>query len=254
MWKTRSRTISPSSLTEIPVFSFQFPVAGNGAGNPKQETGNRRWGELHGISREEAYRIGIEKIADAAKWCRDGGIRMLTMWGFSMENFQRDQEEVGKLFGLFQKNLHEALGRKEEGTKYDVRVRFLGRTHLFPPHIQKMFREVEKLSEEKKAYQLNLLLAYGGRAEIVDAVNAIIREGIKEVDEQAIASHLYTAGIPDPDLVIRTSGEQRLSGLLPWQTAYSELYFSRKLWPDFAKEDFLDALKFYENTKRRFGK
>lgn len=216
--------------------------------------GNRRWSELHGISREEAYRIGIEKIVDVAKWCRDEDIHMLTMWGFSMENFQRGHEEVGRLFGLFQENLREALSRKEEGAKYDVRVRFLGRTHLFPQHIQKMFREVERLTEKKKGYQLNLLLAYGGRAEIVDAVNAIIKKGIKEVDEGTIASHLYTAGIPDPDLVIRTSGEQRLSGLLPWQTAYSELYFSKKLWPDFTKEDFLDALKFYENTKRRFGR
>lgn len=216
--------------------------------------GNRRWGEQHGISREEAYRIGIEKIADVAKWCRDEGVRILTMWGFSTENFQRDPEEIRKLFGLFRKNLTEAIKRKGEGDKYDVRVRFLGRTDLFPPEIRQMFGEVEKISAEKEGYQLNLLLAYGGRAEIVDAVNRIIKEGKKEVDEESISSHLYTSGIPDPDLVIRTSGVQRLSGLLPWQTAYSELYFSGKLWPDFTKEDFVEALKFYEKTKRRFGK
>lgn len=216
--------------------------------------GNRRWGEQHGISREEAYRIGIEKIADAAKWCRDEGVRILTMWGFSTENFQRDPDEVRKLFGLFQKNLVEAVKRRGEGEKYGVRVRFLGRTHLFPKEVRDLFSEVEKLTADKNEYQLNLLLAYGGRAEIVDAVNALINEGKREVDEESISSRLYTAGIPDPDLVIRTSGEQRLSGLLPWQTAYSELYFSVKLWPDFGKEDFLEALRFYESTRRRFGK
>lgn len=216
--------------------------------------GNRRWGEQHGLSREEAYRIGIEKIADVAKWCRDEGIPILTMWGFSTENFQRDPDEIRKLFGLFQRNLAEAVKRRGEGEKYGVRVRFLGRTRLFPKEVRDLFAEVERLTADKKDYQLNLLLAYGGRAEIVDAVNAALREGKKEMDEDAISSHLYTAGIPDPDLVIRTSGEQRLSGLLPWQTAYSELYFSRKLWPDFSRDDFMEALRFYESTKRRFGK
>ncbi|MFA5412151.1 MAG: polyprenyl diphosphate synthase [Candidatus Micrarchaeia archaeon] len=216
--------------------------------------GNRRWGEQHAITREEAYRIGIEKIADAAGWCREEGVRILTMWGFSTENFQRDPDEIGKLFGLFQRNLMEAVRRKGEGEKYGVRVRFLGRTNLFPKDVQNLFHEVEKLTADKKDYQLNLLLAYGGRSEIVDAVNSALKEGKKEIDEESISSHLYTAGIPDPDLVIRTSGEQRLSGLLPWQTAYSELYFSKKLWPDFTKDDFLEALKFYESTKRRFGR
>lgn len=216
--------------------------------------GNRRWGEQHGITREEAYRIGIEKIADVAGWCRDEGVRILTMWGFSTENFQRDPDEIRKLFSLFQNNLVEAVRRRGEGEKYGVRVRFLGRTHLFPKEIQGLFHEVERLTSDKKDYQLNLLLAYGGRAEIVDAVNAALGEGKKELDEQSISSHLYTAGIPDPDLVIRTSGEQRLSGLLPWQTAYSELYFSQKLWPDFTREDFSEAISFYEKTRRRFGK
>ncbi|HNT61027.1 MAG TPA: polyprenyl diphosphate synthase [Candidatus Bilamarchaeaceae archaeon] len=215
--------------------------------------GNRRWGEQHGISREEAYRIGIEKIADVAKWCREEGVPILTMWGFSTENFQRDPEEIRKLFGLFQRNLIEAVRRKEEKDRYGVRVRFLGRTSLFPSEVQGLFQEVERLTAGKGDYQLNLLLAYGGRAEIVDAVKAVLKEG-KEITEESISSHLYTAGIPDPDLVIRTSGEQRLSGLLPWQSAYSELYFSQKLWPDFTRDDFMAALKFYENTGRRFGK
>lgn len=175
------------------------------------------------------------------------------MWGFSTENFQRDPEEIKKLFELFRRNLAEAVRRKEEKDRYDIRVRFLGRTSLFPNDVQELFQEVERLTADKKDYQLNLLLAYGGRAEIVDAVKAALKEG-KEITEESISSYLYTAGIPDPDLIIRTSGEQRLSGLLPWQSTYSELYFSQKLWPDFTKDDFMAALKFYENTRRRFGK
>ncbi len=113
---------------------------------------------------------------------------------------------------------------------------------------------IEGATGGNKTYRLNLLLGYGGREEIVDAVNAIIKEGVKEVDEEAISRHLYTAGIEDPDLIIRTSGEQRLSGLMPWQSTYSEFYFSKKLWPDFSKKDFEDALKIYERRMRRFGK
>jgi len=117
-----------------------------------------------------------------------------------------------------------------------------------------MIKKAEELSEKNKEYQLNLLLSYGGRAEIVDAINAIIKKGYEEVDEEIVSSHLYTAGLPDPDLIIRTSGEQRLSGLLPWQSVYSELYFCRKLWPDFGKKDFEVALRHYARRKRRFGR
>lgn len=178
---------------------------------------------------------------------------MLTMWGFSTDNFDRDESEVSTLFGLFTDNLKKAIMSDEKG-KYNVRVRFFGRLSLFPSKIQEMIKKAEELSRQNTEYQLNLLLAYGGRQEIVDAVNEIIKNGVKKVDEKTIEQYLYTKDIPHPDLVIRTSGEERLSGLMPWQTAYSELYFSKKLWPDFSKADFVDALKEYAHRMRRFGK
>ena len=215
--------------------------------------GNRRWAKANGMSTREGYAKGIEHIGDVLKWCKEADVRMLTMWGFSTDNFKRDQGEIKDLFGLFKENLKKALD-SDEKNKYEVRVRIFGRIDLFPKEIQEMIKKAEEISSKNKAYQLNLLLSYGGREEIVDAVNAIIHEGIKKVDEEGISKHLYTADIPDPDLIIRTSGEQRLSGLMPWQSTYSELYFSEKLWPDFGKGDFLSALDEYAKRKRRFGK
>jgi undecaprenyl diphosphate synthase len=154
---------------------------------------------------------------------------------------------------LFKENLKKAL-ESDEKNKHDVRVRFFGRIHLLPLEIQQMIKKVEEISAKNSKYQLNILLAYGGREEIVDAVNEIIAKGIKQVDEKIISGHLYTRDIPDPDLIIRTSGEQRLSGFMPWQSTYSEFYFSKKLWPDFSKKDFLAALRDYAKRKRRYGR
>ncbi|MFA5050327.1 MAG: polyprenyl diphosphate synthase [Candidatus Micrarchaeia archaeon] len=215
--------------------------------------GNRRWAKKHNISKEEAYATGIRKIGEVLKWCREKDIRILTMWGFSLENFRRDEKELLKLFELFKKNLVKALVSSEK-EKFDVKVKFLGRTSLFPKEISEMMKKAEKESENREKYQLNLLMSYGGRAEIIDAVNTIIKKGIKKIDEKTFQNYLYTKAIPDPDLIIRTSGEKRLSGLMPWQSAYSELYFCDKLWPDFKKEDFEDAIDNYLKRKRRFGK
>ena len=216
--------------------------------------GNRRWGELNGVSRQEAYETGIRKISDVLTWCMEEEVPMITMWGFSTENFQRDSDEITNLFGLFEKDLFTAITRKDDLIRKDVRVRFLGRTDLFPEKISQLFNKVEEMTKGSTKYSLNLLLAYGGRTEIVDAVNSALKEGATEVNEEILSSHMYTAGLPDPDLIIRTSGAKRLSGLLPWQTVYSEIYFNDKLWPDFSREDFGDALKFYEKTQRKFGK
>jgi len=216
--------------------------------------GNRRWAEKKGISRQEGYAIGIRKIGDVLKWCKAREVNMLTMWGFSTDNFRRDRDEIKGLFELFKENLKKAID-SDDKNKDELRVRFFGRLDLFPREMHEMIRKAEEMtSRGERKYQLNLLLSYGGREEIVDAVNSLIREGVKEVDEKAISEHLYTKGVPDPDLVIRTSGEQRLSGLMPWQSCYSEFYFCKKLWPDFSKKDFEAALKEYARRKRRFGK
>jgi undecaprenyl diphosphate synthase len=216
--------------------------------------GNRRWSIKKGISKQEGYATGIRKIGDVLKWCKAADVRMLTMWGFSTDNFKRDRDEVGGLFELFKDNLRKAID-SDDRNKDELRVRFFGRLSLFPLEIQEMIRKAESISARgERKYQLNLLLSYGGREEIVDAVNSMLAEGLKSADEDAISAHLYTKGLPDPDLVIRTSGEQRLSGLMPWQACYSELYFCRKLWPDFSKKDFDAALKEYAKRKRRYGK
>lgn len=221
--------------------------------------GNRRWAKKRGLTLAQGYDKGIRKIGDVLKWCKEYDIRVLSMWGFSTDNAKRNPEEINKLFGLFRKYLSEIIEEskkkgEEEKRKYDVRVCFFGRRELFPQEIKSAMGQIEGMTKNNKTYRLNLLLGYGGHEEIVDAVNAMIREGVKVVDEAALAGHLYTAGIPNPDMVIRTSGEQRLSGLMPWQTTYSELYFSRKLWPDFTKEDFGRAIKEYDRRTRRFGK
>lgn len=220
--------------------------------------GNRRWAKKNKVSLAEGYDKGIRKIADVLKWCKKNGVHILSMWGFSTDNAKRDPEEINKLFGLFKKYLQKIINESQKKDvkrkKYDVQIKFLGRREIFPQDIQNAMARIEDFTKNNKTYRLNLLLGYGGREEIVDAVNAIIKKGIKVVDEKIISEHLYTAGMDDPDLVIRTSGEQRLSGLFPWQTVYSEFYFSKKLWPDFSEQDFKKALRTYEKRKRRFGK
>lgn len=216
--------------------------------------GNRRWAKRKGIDKRRGYEIGIRHIGDVLKWCRQKRIRMLSMWGFSTENFKRPKDEVGALFELFESNLMKILEEgKESYRKYKVRVRFIGRKDLFPREIREKLEAVEKKTEKNGKYFFNVFLGYGGRQEILDAVNAAVKKG-RAVDEKEFESLLYTSEIPEPDMVIRTSGEWRVSGFLPWQAAYSEWYFSPKLWPDFSKKDFFDALKEYARRKRRYGK
>ena len=216
--------------------------------------GNRRWADKKGMGKEQAYAIGIRHIGDVLKWCKESGVQMLTMWGFSTDNMKRDSQEVATLFELFKKNLNEAIS-SDDRNKRELRVRFFGRIDIFPRIIQEMMRKAEEITAGgERKYQLNLMLGYGGREELVDAVNSLLKKGMQNVDEKTISESLYTKNISDPDLIIRTSGELRLSGFMPWQSCYSEFYFSKKLWPDFSKKDFLAALKDYARRKRRFGK
>lgn len=216
--------------------------------------GNRRWAEKKGVDKKEGYATGIRHIGDVLKWCKECGVPMLSMWGFSTDNMKRDASEVATLFDLFRKNLQEAIN-SDDKNKSELRVRFFGRVSVFPQEIQYMMKKAEEITAGKeRKYQLNLLLGYGGREELVDAINTLLKKGVKEVNEKMVSENLYTKDIPDPDLIIRTSGEQRLSGLFPWQSCYSEFYFEEKLWPDFSKDDFVKALNEYSKRKRRYGK
>jgi undecaprenyl diphosphate synthase len=214
--------------------------------------GNRRWARRNGKSIPYAYNAGIEHIADVLKWCRKSRIKKLTMWGFSTENFMRDSKEVKNLFGLFSKKLSEGL--KEDYRKYGVRVHFLGRLSSLPKDIVEKMRKVERETSKNGKYELNLLLAYGGRQELLDAVNTALARRLGKVDEKSFSRLLYTGDWEDPDLVIRTSGEARTSGFLPWQTAYSEYYFSKKLWPEFGARDFGRALAEFSRRRRKYGR
>ncbi|MCX6777598.1 MAG: polyprenyl diphosphate synthase [Candidatus Micrarchaeota archaeon] len=219
--------------------------------------GNRRWARRHRMTKEKGYSIGIGNFGSALKWGRKHGIRMMSFWAFSTENAMRDRSELNTLNRLFEKNLKEAL-ENPDFSKYEVRMRILGRRDFFPWKIRQMLAKVEDETRNHDKYFVNLFVGYGGRNEIADACNKMISDAktgkISKVDEKSVSNYLYTRGIPDPDLIIRTSGEMRLSGFLPWQGAYSEFYFSKKLWPDFKEKDFALALKEFARRKRRFGK
>ncbi|PIN82717.1 di-trans,poly-cis-decaprenylcistransferase [Candidatus Micrarchaeota archaeon CG11_big_fil_rev_8_21_14_0_20_47_5] len=214
--------------------------------------GNRRWAKGKGLDTLEGHREGIENMKRALKWCRNFGIRMISLWGFSTENKGRSEREVRYLFELFEKKLAE--GEKEgDYAKHKIRVRFYGKKEMFPKKVREMMADVEGKTKRNSKYFLNLFFGYGGRQEIVDAVNKAVSQG-KRVDERSFAKLLYTSDLPDPDLVIRTSGEERTSGFLPYQAVYSELYFSKKFWPEFDRREFKRALQEYARRKRRFGK
>lgn len=219
--------------------------------------GNRRWAILHKKSLLEGYKAGMEKITELIKWCVDLKIKTLTLWGFSTENFYRDANEINSLMKLFKIKLDEGL-KSDVFHKNKIRLRFIGKKELFSPQIQKKMGELEELTKTYTQHHLNILMGYGGRREIIDACNSILSDfkkgKINKVTEEVFSSYLTTNGLPDPDLIIRTSGEQRLSGLFPWQGVYAELYFSKKLWPDFTKNDLIRALRDFEHRKRRFGK
>lgn len=218
--------------------------------------GNRRWAKQHGLPAIEGHRIGIDKLRDVLGWCRKLDIRMVTLWGFSMENFDRDKAEVQLLMKLFEQKIDDI--NKDEVDENKIRVRVFGRKELLPLKVRESIEKFEKDTEKYGNYFVNILLAYGGRQEIVDACNSILKdykEGrLQSVTEENFPKYLPTGELPDPDLIMRTSGEQRLSGIMPWKSAYSELYFCPKLWPDLSEQDLKDAVEEYKKRKRRFGR
>jgi tritrans,polycis-undecaprenyl-diphosphate synthase [geranylgeranyl-diphosphate specific] len=221
--------------------------------------GNRRWAKLHGKSIPEGHRAGIDKLKDVAEWCKDLNITTLSVWIFSTENANRNKEEVEALHKLFEEMLNRIENSKElEQLRAKARVKFVGRLSVFPKHIIERAKAVEAKTNQDAKFTLVILCGYGGRQEIVDATNRILVDAkagkIKEVDEKTFSSYLYAPDVSDPDLIFRSAGEKRLSGLLPWQTTYGEFYFCDKLWPDVTKEDLNKAITEYRNRERRFGK
>ncbi|MBN2094833.1 MAG: di-trans,poly-cis-decaprenylcistransferase [Candidatus Aenigmarchaeota archaeon] len=213
--------------------------------------GNRRYAEKKKISLKDSYQKSIDKLPELVSWCKEQKIEILTIWGFSSENWKRSEAEIGTLQELFDGKMEQALKEKlleKEG----VQVHIAGNLSKFPARFQKFSRQIEEKTKKNKALKLNLLINYGGREEIITAVNKLLSEKKKSVTAEDFKKYLWLDN--EPDLIIRTSGEQRTSGLLPFQSVYSELHFSKKHFPDFGKKDFLAAIKDYNKRQRRFGK
>jgi undecaprenyl diphosphate synthase len=218
--------------------------------------GNGRWAAKRGLPRLAGHRAGAKAIRESIAASIELGIEYLTIYSFSSENWRRSADEVSGLMDLFVEVLERELDNLQS---QNVRVRVIGREEGVPPQTMAAFRRTEELTRENTALVLQVALNYGGRLEIVDAVRSIardVREGRlepEEVDEETIAQHLYTAGVPDPDLIVRTSGEMRVSNFLLWQLAYAELYVTSVLWPDFKRGDLLRAVLDFQGRARRFG-
>lgn len=221
--------------------------------------GNGRWAQSRGLSRSEGHRAGAKVFRKITEYAIDLGIKHLTFYAFSTENWQRPKEEVAALMTLFREYLAEAEEKKAENEKRGVRIRFIGDTDMLPPDIVEKIKTAHRETENEEQATVNVAINYGGRQEILYSVRQIA--GIlaagellpEEISEQTIAEHLYTHDQPDPDLIIRPSGEQRLSNFLIWQSAYAEFWYSDVLWPDFSSEDFDKAIIDYANRNRRFG-
>lgn len=214
--------------------------------------GNGRWAQRRGLPRIAGHKKGAESVRTVLEAARRLGIRVLTLYAFSDENWGRPEEEVGFLMRMLEQYLQSEIRAL---MKNDIRLRVIGRTEKLPSTARDLIRKATAETAGNKGLVLVLALSYGGRGEIIDAVRRIGSEGtaLQDVSEELIASHLDTAGLPDPDLIIRTSGEQRISNFLLWQSAYAEFYFTETPWPAFGEKEFLLAMLDYQGRQRRFG-
>ncbi len=221
--------------------------------------GNRRYSKLQGnIDVVKGHEIGVDTLEKVLDWSIELGIEIITVYAFSTENFNRPQHEVEGLMNLFVTNFkrlvdHEKIHRNE------VRVKVVGRTELIPESVREAIKEAEDATAKYEKRLFNIAIGYDGRLEIIDSFKKIIEQvqsgeiTVDDVDEDLVSKNLYTEGLDDPNLIIRTSGEERLSGFLLWQSSYSELYFCETLWPELRKVDFIRAIRSYQERERRFG-
>ncbi len=218
--------------------------------------GNGRYATMRGLSRTNGHKAGAERLVKIAEYCERAGVKNLTVYAFSTENWKRPKTEVMGLMSLlanYLKNWESYIGGTE------IRIRVIGDISSFDPTIKAAIKYVEKMTENKKGLSVNIALGYGGRNEIISATKSIIKdiqEGVlsaNELTEEKFSEYLYTYDIPDPDLIIRTAGELRLSNFLIWQSSYSEFWFTEKLWPEFMEEDLEQAICDYQARKRKYG-
>ena len=220
--------------------------------------GNRRYAKGEGLPEYLGHVKGKEKLEEVLEWCRELGINIVTVYAFSTENFSRKKEEIDFLFDLIERALFEML---EDKRIYEnqINVKVIGRIDVLPKTLRDVIKKVEEKTRDFDKFRLNLAIGYGGRSEIVDAVRNIairVKNGtmdVKDINEETFRDFLYDGNLPDPDLVFRTSGEERVSNFLLWQSAYSELYFCEVNWPELRKIDLLRDIQNYQHRKRRYG-
>lgn len=216
--------------------------------------GNGRWAQRRGLPRTAGHAAGAETFRKIATYCKSIGLDYLTVYAFSTENWKRPAEEVAAIMGLLEKYLLEAIEQMERDK---VKMKFFGDTSMLSPKLQELIARTDEISTRFEGCQVNICLNYGGRDEILRAVRAYADEvkagRANDVEEAAFGGYLFSAGVPDPDLIIRPSGEYRLSNFLLWQSAYAELYFTDVLWPDFTEKDVDRAIAAFQHRHRRFG-
>lgn len=215
--------------------------------------GNRRWAKQKGLYSLEGHKKGYENLLDFSEWCKNRGVKVLTAFGFSTENWNRSEEEVAYLMKLLESCLIDNLAKYD---KDGVRVRVIGQRDRLPKSLQEAIIKTEEATKNNQNLFLNLAISYGGKWDILNAVKKIVKEGTPadQIDEKLFEDHLSTAGLPNPDFIIRAGGEMRMSNFVLWQAAYSELYFCPKYWPDFTEQDLDTALAEFDKRSRRFGK
>ncbi len=213
--------------------------------------GNRRWAKERNLPTLEGHKKGFERIQDLIAWCEGTSLEEVVLYAFSTENWNRSTEEVAYLMDIFEHSFSGTLARiSEKG----VRIRFIGQLERFSAGLQKKMHALQAESAKGVAGTLAVAMSYGGRPEILAAVNNLLREGKEAVNEEEFSQALWSAGLLDPDLILRTGGERRLSNFLPWQSVYSELFFTDTKWPDFSREEFNAVLAEYAERERRHGK
>jgi len=213
--------------------------------------GNGRWAKKRGLPRMAGHRKGIGRLREIVPAAKNYGIKILTLFAFSTENWNRPKREIKGLFAALEKYLKDEVAELQKNNTY---LHPIGRLERLPSSLQRELSRVEKITKNNKGIILNLALNYGGRSDIVDAVKKIIANRPKKIDEETFSKYLYTSGQSDPDLLIRTSGEMRISNFLLWQLAYTEIYITPTLWPDFKRENLLQAIIDYQKRERRFGR